>query len=189
MTAIYTFRLIFIAFFGESHAHEVHAPHGLDHTLPLAVLAVFAVLGGLIPLPLESVLPEPHLASEDGKHLLEFISVAVSASGVAVAWFFFHKNRALAEKLARGNVVSDTLRRLWSSAWGFDWLYEQLFQKPYLWFIRVNGHDFVESFVAAVPVAFQRLHAAAALSQNGRTRWYAVSMAAGAILMITMVLL
>ncbi|MEK6806008.1 MAG: NADH-quinone oxidoreductase subunit L [Pseudomonadota bacterium] len=189
MTALYTFRLIFIAFFGQSHGHEVHVPHGLDHSLPLAVLAVFAVLGGLIPLPLESVLPHPHIASEDGKHALEAISVLVSAAGVAVAWFFFHKNRALAEKLARGNLISDALCRLWSSAWGFDWLYDRIFVRPYLWFIRVNGHDFVESFVAAVPVAFQRLHAAAAQSQNGRTRWYAVSMVAGAILMIAMVLL
>jgi NADH-quinone oxidoreductase subunit L len=60
MTAIYTGRMVFVTFFGaprsEAAAHP-HAGHGIAHTLPLAVLAVLAVFGGWIHLPLDSVLP------------------------------------------------------------------------------------------------------------------------------------
>ncbi|MGH8457197.1 MAG: NADH-quinone oxidoreductase subunit L, partial [Stenotrophobium sp.] len=88
LTAIYTFRMIFIAFFGEAH-HEAHQGHGLDHSLPLIVLAALALVGGLIHLPLSGVLPEAHIsdAMEHMKYTLEAASVIVSLSGIVVAWF------------------------------------------------------------------------------------------------------
>ena len=188
MTALYTFRMIFIVFYGEpaghgGHAHEVHVPHGLDHTLPLAVLAVAAVLGGFIPLNLDSVLPH-HEYDEHGKHLLEAVSVLVSASGVFFAWLIFHKNRAWAEKVARRNALGNSLRALWLNAWGFDWLYDQLFRAPYLWFVRVNANDGVDVALGFIPKALRAMNGALALTQTGRIRWYAAGIAAGAVLAV-----
>src|SRR3546814_10287080 len=73
MTALYTFRLIFIAFFGaphvdeHGHTHEVHKPHGTDHSLPLAILAIAALFGGWIHIPHDSVLPQAAI-SEAAEH-------------------------------------------------------------------------------------------------------------------------
>jgi NADH-quinone oxidoreductase subunit L len=193
MTALYTFRMIFIVFFGEpslkdGHAQEVHVPHGADHTVPLAVLAFFAVAGGFIPLNLESVLPQHHHEDESAKHTLEAISVLVSASGVFFAWLIFHKNRAWAERVARQNRVGNALRTLWLNAWGFDWLYDLVFKRPYLWFVRVNAADAADVAIGLIPVSLRAMHAALARTQTGRIRWYAAGMAAGAVVVLGAIL-
>jgi NADH-quinone oxidoreductase subunit L len=188
MTALYTFRMVFIVFFGEPKAREIHAPHGLDHTVSLAVLAVFAVLGGFIPLNLESVLPQAHHADTSAKHTLEAVSVIVSLAGVGLAWLLFHKNRAWAESIARRNPLGDALRRLWLDAWGFDWLYDLLFRRPYLWFTRVNANDGVDVAIGFIPISLRSMHDSLARTQTGRIRWYAAGVAAGAVVVLGVVI-
>jgi NADH-quinone oxidoreductase subunit L len=192
MTALYTFRMIFIVFFGEpagGHAHEVHVPHGLDHTLPLAVLAVAALFGGWFAPNLESVLPHhPHEGAESLKHELAAISVAVSLLGVALAWFIFGKNRAWAERVARQNPAGNALRTLWLNAWGFDWLYDKLFVQPYLWFTRVNQNDGVDVAIGFIPASLRAMHGALSRTQTGQIRWYAAGVAAGAVIVLGAIL-
>ncbi|MGH8541021.1 MAG: NADH-quinone oxidoreductase subunit L, partial [Stenotrophobium sp.] len=189
LTAIYTFRMIFIAFFGEAH-HEAHQGHGLDHSLPLIVLAALALVGGLIHLPLSGVLPEAHIsdAMEHMKYTLEAASVIVSLSGIAVAWFFFHKNRELAASI-KNSAAGSLLFRYWGSAWGFDWLYDRLFVRPYLWFVDVNNADGVDVLVAKIPGVFQRMNGFLSGTQTGKLRWYAAGMGIGACLVIALVVL
>ena len=185
MTALYTFRMIFIVFFGEPKTKDVHVPHGLDHTLPLAVLAFAAVFGGWIPLDLSSVLPQhPHEGGEGLKHELAALSVAVSGLGVFFAWLIFHKNRAWAEKIARRNALGNSLRALWLNAWGFDWLYDLVFRRPYLWFARVNANDGIDVAIGYIPKALFRFNTALAATQTGSIRWYAAGVAAGAVVVI-----
>jgi NADH-quinone oxidoreductase subunit L len=50
LTAIYTFRLIFLVFFGHGHAHVHHKP-GVRMLLPLGVLAVLSIIGGFVEIP------------------------------------------------------------------------------------------------------------------------------------------
>jgi NADH-quinone oxidoreductase subunit L len=186
LTAIYTFRLIFIAFFGEPHGHEVHAPHGADHTLPLAVLAAFSVLGGFIHLPLDSVLPGPRQVTE-ASFAVEWLPVLLSALGVGIAWFLFHQNRGLAGSL-KNSLPGRPLHRFFGAAFGFDWLYDLLFKRPYLWFVHINRNDGVDVAISAIPAGFRKLNEVVARSQNGQIRWYAATVAAGACLVIAGVL-
>lgn len=188
LTGIYTFRLIFVAFFGEPHGHEVHVPHGLDHHIPLLVLAVLAVVGGLIHLPLDGVLPAAHYSEdvEHKKHFLEMVSVVVSLSGIALAWILFQQNRGLAEAM-KTSAVGGLLYRFWRSAWAFDWLYDRLFVKPYLWLVHINRDDIVDVFITSIPRAFRSAHGLLAATQSGRLRGYAAAMAVGACLVIAVV--
>ena len=79
ITAFYTWRMVALTFFGEERfdAHEVH-PHEspASMTIPLIVLAVLSVFGGLLNLP--HVLPGNHVLS----HWLE----PVTAAGDALLW-------------------------------------------------------------------------------------------------------
>jgi NADH-quinone oxidoreductase subunit L len=188
LTALYTFRMIFVVFFGEPKG-EVHASNGASHTLPLVVLAVFSVIGGFIALPLDAVLPKSagH-AGGDVKHLIALASVGVSAAGIALAWFLYVLRPRLIAA-ATANPLGNGLRRYWFAAWGFDWFYDRLFTRPFSAFNHWNRHDGVDGAVALVPAGLQRLHGWAALTQNGRIRWYAAGLAAGAVLFIAGVLL
>ncbi|MCC2657134.1 MAG: NADH-quinone oxidoreductase subunit [Panacagrimonas sp.] len=189
MTGLYTFRMIFIVFFGEAHHHGVHKPHSpIAHDLPLAILAVFAFLGGFIHLPLDSVLPmkEHSEALLHDKHKLEMLSVAVSFGGIVMAWLIFGTSRKNAE---RWRDASDPLRVWWREAFGFDWLYDRLFVKPYLWFIRINAKDIVDQAIGLIPETFRFLNELMAQTQNGMLRWYAAAVAAGAVVIVGAVVL
>src|SRR5690348_2650218 len=94
MTAVYTGRMVFTTFFGAPRseaAQHPHEGHGFAHSVPLAVLAVFALFGGWIHLPLDSVLPEHHFEDEAAKHTIEYVSIAVSLGGLAIAYWLFMK--------------------------------------------------------------------------------------------------
>jgi NADH-quinone oxidoreductase subunit L len=167
----------------------VHKPHSrFAHDLPLAVLAVFAVLGGFIPLPLDAVLPmkEHSEAVLHEKHKLEMLSVAMSFCGVVMAWLIFGTSRKNAE---RWRDATDPLRVWWREAFGFDWLYDRLFVKPYLWFIRGNAKDVVDQAISLIPETFRFLNELVAQTQNGMLRWYAAAVGAGAVVIIGAVVL
>ncbi|MBI3172038.1 MAG: NADH-quinone oxidoreductase subunit L, partial [Hydrocarboniphaga effusa] len=189
MTAIYTSRMVFMTFFGTPRsdaARHPHPGHGAAHSLPLAVLAAFALLGGFIHLPLDSALPEMHHADESGKHAIEMVSIAVSLSGIALAAWLFLRAGNLVDAIA-GNPAGALLRRYWFNAWGFDWLYDRLFRQPYLWFVRVNANDGIDVAIGFIPSSLQAMHGALAKTQTGQIRWYAMGVAAGAVLVLGVV--
>jgi len=189
MTAVYTFRLIFITFFGpERYDAHHHAPHGaktLDHHIPLAVLLVMSILGGLIHLPLDSVLPKLALP-EDGSALAEHLPVVVSLAGIAVAWFLFLKSPGIPAALAAGGFTG-LIGKFWRAAWGFDWLYDVLLVKPFVWLATVNRRDVFDQLVELLPAGFRFAYSRMALMQSGRMRQYAAVMFAGVCVVLIFV--
>jgi NADH-quinone oxidoreductase subunit L len=191
MTALYTGRMVFITFFGAPRTEEAkhpHAGHGFAHSAPLAVLAVFALLGGWIHLPLESVLPQPQHADESAKHTIEAISIAVSLAGLALSAWLFLKAPGVVDAVAK-NPLGALLRRYWFAAWGFDWLYDKLLVQPYLWFTRVNQKDGFDVAIGLIPTGLRALHGSLARTQTGQIRWYAMGVAFGAAVVLGVVLL
>jgi NADH-quinone oxidoreductase subunit L len=191
LTSLYTFRLIFTVFFGEAKI-QAHAGHGIAHWLPLSVLLVLSTLVGglLIHPPLAQVLPAGP-SPEDGpassaKLSVELLSAAVALSGIGVAaWLFFGKP-AFMDRLEK-TALARKLEQLWFNAFGFDWLYDRLFVKPYLWAVRVNGRDWFDVIIGGIPLLLTGLNRLTSHSESGRLRWYAASMAFGAVLVIAAV--
>jgi NADH-quinone oxidoreductase subunit L len=210
LTAVYSFRLIFITFFGPErwrsqpaahHGHDDHGahhglkpqddPHGahtLDHHIPLAVLLLFALGGGLIHLPLDGVLPHAAIADpEAGGVSAEYAPLVVSLLGIAVSWFLFLKNPQIPAALKNG-AITGLIGRFWKNAFGFDWLYDQLFVKPFTWAARVNQSDFLDGLIGLIPLTLRGVNGLLARSQNGSLRWYAFATAAGAALLLALML-
>jgi NADH-quinone oxidoreductase subunit L len=178
-------------FFGKAHHHGVHKPHAkFTHDLPLAVLALLALVGGFIPVGhvLDGVLPHHALSEEmEGKeHLLEAVSVAVSLSGVLLAWLIFGTSWERAKKIADSK---NPILSWWRAAFGFDWLYDKLFVWPYMTFVRVNANDIVDQMIGLIPETFRVLNRWIATTQNGMLRWYAAAVGAGAVLVVGAVIL
>jgi len=191
MTAVYTGRMVWVTFFGAPRseaAQHPHAGHGFAHSVPLAVLAFFAVVGGFIHLPLDSVLPQKEHADISAKHTIELVSVIVGLSGLAVSAWLFLKAPGVVDAVAK-NPIGNGLRRYWFAAWGFDAAYDFLFVKPYLWFTRVNAKDGCDVAIGMIPTALRAAHGAFARSQTGQIRWYAMGVAAGAVLVLGAVVL
>jgi NADH-quinone oxidoreductase subunit L len=188
LTALYTFRMIFIAFHGEEKIKAL-AGTGIAHHLPLIVLAILSTfLGAWIHPPLADVLPV-HEGGDHGttKLVVEILSAAVAVVGLGVAAALFLGNRQTAEKLA-ANPLGRSLWQLWHNAWGFDTLYDRVFVRPYLLLTRLHRRDWINSTVNAAPQFALMLNSALVTTQSGRLRWYALSLFAGAALLLVALL-
>jgi len=191
LTAVYSFRLIFITFFGperfDAHHHAPHGAHTLDHHIPLGILLVLSLVGGFIHLPLAGLLPAAPIPEGDhGPAWIAHLPLIVSLAGIAVSWFLFLKNPQIPAALARGGLTG-AIGKLWQSAWGFDWLYDRLFVKPFVWAAQVNKNDIADSFIGIIPATLRGANTVLVRTQNGSLRLYAGVAGAGACLLIFIV--
>lgn len=184
LTSIYTFRLIFIVFHGEEKT-EAHAGHGISYWLPLSVLLVLSTfIGALIHPPLTGVLPESAgAAGGEMKHTLEYISMAVALAGVALAAVLFLGERRFVSTLAQSGI-GRLVGGLWKNAWGFDWLYDKVFVKPFMFLVRINARDWADAAIGLIPWATLRGNALLAVTQSGKLRWYAATLAIGLVVVM-----
>lgn len=189
MTSIYTFRLIFVAFHGEPKT-DAHPGHGIAHSLPLIVLIVLSTfIGAWITPPLAGVLPESvgHAGGE-AKHSLEIASGAIALAGILLAAMLFLGKRSFVRAVA-SSAPGRLLSAWWFAAWGFDWLYDKLFVKPYLLLCRLLGRDPIDKTLGLIPLLARGGNSATSRSETGQLRWYSASLAGGAVLVLVIVLL
>ncbi len=184
LTSLYTFRLIFIAFHGEAKT-EVHAGHGVSHWLPLGVLLVLSTfIGALIHPPLATVLPtSAGEAGGEAKHSLELLSGVIAVSGIVLAALLFLGQRRFVTRLAE-SAPGRFFAAWWYAAWGFDWLYDRLFVQPYLLLCRLLGRDPFDRGITQIPKLAKGGNRLMSQTESGRLRWYAASLAGGAVLLL-----
>ena len=196
LTSLYTFRMVFVTFFGDAKMQVSRKPGGIM-TAPVVILAVLSVLAGFIELPstlgdvriftnfLGSALPAETVSpggAGDGMALM-IVASAVSLAGIFAAYFLFvGKNRA-ADLLA-GLAPGRMLHRIWFSGWGFDWLYDLLLVRPFVWFARSNKDDFTDLVYLGMIWLTGRFNNLLSLSQNGKIRFYAAGIAFGAVVVV-----
>lgn len=186
-TSLYTFRLIFIVFHGETKT-EAHQVKGFTHTFPLAVLAILSTfIGALITQPLGAVFPESTV-SHDGKYVLEILSGVIAIVGVAIAAWLYLKQRQLVSQVAH-TKTGRFFSTWWFHAWGFDALYDVLFVKPYKGMAWLIQNDPVNQFFNLFGCLFKGANKGLSFSENGLARWYAASLGLGAVLIIALLLL
>ncbi|HEK1010177.1 TPA: NADH-quinone oxidoreductase subunit L [Pseudomonas putida] len=184
MTSLYTFRLIFIAFHGEAKT-EAHAGQGISHWLPLGVLIVLSTfIGAWITPPLAGVLPESagH-AGGDAKHSLEIASGAIAIAGILLSAMLFLGKRRFVSAVANSGI-GRVLSAWWFAAWGFDWIYDKLFVKPYLLISHILRKDPVDRSIGLIPRMARGGHVAMSKTETGQLRWYTASIAVGAVLVL-----
>ncbi|MEN5107793.1 NADH-quinone oxidoreductase subunit L [Pseudomonas sp. TWI672] len=184
MTSLYTFRLIFIAFHGEAKT-QAHAGHGISHWLPLGVLIVLSTfVGAWIHPPLAGVLPESagHAGGE-AKHSLEIASGAIAIAGILLSALLFLGKRRFVSAVANSSI-GRVLSAWWFAAWGFDWIYDKLFVKPYLLISHILRKDPVDRSIGLIPRMARGGHVAMSKTETGQLRWYTASIAVGAVLVL-----
>jgi NADH-quinone oxidoreductase subunit L len=201
LTALYSFRMVFVAFFGRPHGNVAHRP-GLPMQIPLVVLAVLAVVAGFVELPgylghvtLFSDFLAPTFSKTPVTHgdlpfelLTPIAAGAVALLGIGLAYYFFLRNPRSVEALSRSGWAG-VLHRFWYVGWGFDWLYDNLLVRPYVALARSNRDDAVDSLFEATADLTKAAHHLLSETQNGRLRWYAGGLALGAVLLVAILVL
>ena len=183
MTALYTTRMMVVAFFGETKT-EPHDASRINMWGPLVLLCLLSIGGGWMGIGVLDDLLGP-LGEFSHVDPVAVTTMALPLLGILLGWLAFTGRLDLGTLV--GSPAGDALRRFWQSGWAFDWVYDRLFVRPFLWLARINKDDFVDlafRFTAAVTRGF---HHVGALTQTGRLRWYATNMAIGLILVLLIV--
>jgi NADH-quinone oxidoreductase subunit L len=200
LTSLYTFRLIFVAFFGEVKTPVDHPP-GWTMKIPCIVLGILAVVGGFVETPrflgdahfftdfmhnaLPAVVPVASPVMSEG--ISELWVTLAFAVGVLVAYLLYIRQPSAAEALTRP-AIGDALHRFWHSDWAMDWLYDWVFVRPIMWFARVDKGDFIDSVYDAIAYVSRSFYRGLRTTESGRVRWYAAGIVAGSILFVAIVL-
>jgi NADH-quinone oxidoreductase subunit L len=199
LTSLYTFRMVFLTFFGPARAQITHRPK-LPMAIPLVALAVLSLGAGFLEIPrtlgnlplfsdfLHSALPPATLspARVPYEGVFEVISGVVSLVGILVIYWFIMPLRSITESWVSARWGA-ALHRFWFVGWGFDWLYDRIFVWPYSWLARVNRQDIVDLFYTGLALLTESLHRVLSATESGQVRRYAMGIAIGAIITIGLV--
>ena len=187
MTSLYTFRMIFIVFHGKEQIHA-HAGKGITHHLPLIVLMILSTfVGALIVPPLQGVLPQTTELEHGRVMTLEMTSGVVAIAGILIAAWLWLGKRTLVTSIAN-SAPGRLLGTWWYNAWGFDWLYDKVFVKPFLGVAWLLKRDPLNALMN-VPAILSRFAGKGLLfSENGYLRWYVASMSIGAVVVLALLM-
>lgn len=199
ITAVYTFRMVFVTFFGEEKTHA-SKPMGAAMNAPLLILGIGAIVAGFIETPqtlghvtlfssfIEHTIPAAefeHLATST-EILLQLASVAAVASGFLVAYMLWLRSPEMSGQFARSSVGRG-LRAWLDAGWGFDWVYTNVFAAPFAASARANRGDALGVAASGIAMTVRGAAHIARMSQNGQLRWYMACIGIGAAIAIALV--
>jgi NADH-quinone oxidoreductase subunit L len=195
LTALYTFRLLFIVFFGEvsafarEHLHRERFEGPLSMLWPVGTLAVLAVIGGLLQIPgiwhaVDTwIEPVTDSVEEAGGALATFsvlASLAAALGGIAVAWALYKRpSEKPAEIRRRFPWAARTLEhKLY-----FDEAYDAAFYEPVSRLATWLGRWFEEPIVlrslGGLGTGVRDVSDRVSAAQTGRVRAYVLALAMG----------
>ncbi|NEU08909.1 NADH-quinone oxidoreductase subunit L [Flavihumibacter sp. R14] len=196
ITAAYTTRMMILTFWGESKTEIGHKP-GKLMTIPLVVLAFFALFAGFIELPhnfghftlfsdlLHPVLPETRLGeSETNEWIFQLVAATVTLGGISLAYYFYYKQPQRLSNL-RSSGAFNRIYDFWLSGWGFDKIYDTLIVKPVVYLANINRRDIIDQIYNAITSGTTALYRLLSFTQSGSLRWYVMGLIVGAILILT----
>lgn len=195
LTALYSFRMIFITFYGEAKTNPIFVP-GKLMTIPLIILAILSLVGGFVELPssignihlfsnlVDNTLPAIVTKAVEGQELLfQILSAIIALSGIYIAYLIYFKNPLLSEPYSHSRI-----NKFFEKGWGFDKAYDTLFVKPIVWLSVIDKNDFFDLWnigLSRLALLFNRL---LSTTQNGKMRWYLLSFAVGIAIILTYLL-
>jgi NADH-quinone oxidoreductase subunit L len=194
LTAFYSFRLVFVTFWGPSrvdphHASQVHEPSP-TMTVPLLILAVLSIAAGYLGIP-EFLTPvfEQHEGSAHGGGAMGIMLVATTMGlmGIAGAYYAYVLDPSLPDRWAQQWRTAYE----WSlHKWYFDETYDRFIVRPTF---TAAAELWKRIDVAVIDGAVNGIARAIAwgawflrLIQTGQAQHYALGMALGAVVILTM---
>ena len=196
LTAFYSFRLVFVTFWGPSHvdhhlAVQVHEPSN-TMTIPLIILALLSIVTGYLGIP---GFLEPMFATESGGSahhgsgtiVIMFLATAMGLLGIAGAYYVYVLNPSLPDRWAQR---WRTAYQLSLNKWYVDETYDRSIVRPTLTAaMELWKHvdvTVIDGAVNGVARAIAWGGWLLRLVQSGQTQHYALGMALGAVVILTL---
>ena len=195
LTAFYSFRLVFVSFWGPSRVDQQHAAHVHEPsptmTVPLVILAVLSIATGYVGIPefLAPVFEGGDGAHGGGAMGIMLLATAMGLLGIGGAYYAYVLHPSLPDRWAHQWRTAYE----WSfHKWYFDEAYDRSIVHPTF---TVAAELWKRIDVAVIDGAVNGVARAIAwgawflrLVQSGQTQHYALGMALGAVLILTLLM-
>lgn len=200
ITAFYTTRLMIIVFWGEMKTPIGHPP-GRVMTVPLIILAVLSVIAGFVEWPhnmmhvtlfsdlVQKVLPAT-IVQETGPSeiIFQLIAIATTLLGIYTGYSLYYRDTRLIEQWRQMPEMRD-VRNFLYKGWGFDWLNNLIFVRPFVYLTSINKSDFFDQLYKGIASGSRKLNESFSVSQNGSLRWYVAGVLIGILFILTLQLI
>jgi NADH-quinone oxidoreductase subunit L len=196
LTAFYSFRLVFVTFWGRSHLDNhhvthVHEPSG-TMTVPLLILAVLSIATGYVGIPefLTPMFEQNGTYEGGGSLVIMLLATAMGILGIAGAYYAYVVHPSLPDQLAQKWRTAYE----WSlHKWYVDEAYDRSVVRPTFTTASVLWKRMDVAVIDGAVNGIARAVAWGAwllrLVQSGQTQHYALAMALGAVAILTMFLI
>jgi NADH-quinone oxidoreductase subunit L len=199
MTAFYSFRLVFVTFWGPSHVDPHHADHihepSSTMTTPLIVLAILSIATGYLGIP-EFLGPMFETGAGTSAHggaasiVIMVLATSMGLIGIAGAYYVYVLNPTLPDQFAQKwqALYQGSLNK-----WYVDEAYDRTIVRPTfsaaseLW-KRVDV-AVIDGAVNGVARAIAWSGWVLRLTQSGQVQHYALGMALGVVVILTVFLM
>jgi NADH-quinone oxidoreductase subunit L len=200
LTSLYTFRMVFLTFAGPLRTPVGHRP-GWAMNIAMVVLAALSLSTGFLEIPktlgggvhlfsgfIQNAMPATVLAvsREVYESAFQWVSGGMAVLGAALIYLLILCFPTVTATLVRTSA-GVAMHRYWFSGWGFDWLYDRLLVRPYVFLARIDRDDIIDSFFDLISWLGVLGHRVLSTTQNGKMRSYAAGLAVGAAVVIGMV--
>lgn len=204
LTALYTFRMVFVTFFGKLKVLPLSRPEisGALIIVPITLLTVFSIIAGFVQTPaylggislftdfLQSSLPLPaeRQVSLLTKACLYTDTFLAPLLGLFLAYWLYIRQPHYAARLAASRFGT-SLNRFFFSGWGFDIVYASVFADFYRSLARINRRDFIDFFYSGMASAASFLYRVLKFFQCGKLRWYAAGITLGTVILMAIAII
>jgi len=195
LTAFYSFRLVFVTFWGPSRVDQQHAAHVHEPsptmTVPLVILAVLSIATGYVGIPefLAPVFEGGDGAHGGGAMGIMLLATAMGLLGIGGAYYAYVLHPSLPDRWAHQWRTAYE----WSfHKWYFDEAYDRSIVRPTFTVAAVLWKRIDVAVIDGAVNGVARAIAWGAwflrLVQSGQTQHYALGMAFGAVVILTLLM-
>jgi len=192
LTSIYSCRLFFLAFMGESRFEcELQSSSSKLLKLSLIALAVLSLIGGVfantLEISLSGVFPSVKSLNLDEPHWLHSVAIATPFVGIVFSWIYFSDYRNSNQGSSNNTAYQDKPNALvifCRQGLGFDHLYDWMLVKPYCYLAKLNRKDIFDQLIMLSAWYVGICHDVLKSSQTGKLRWYAAAIGLATLLLL-----
>ncbi len=198
-TAFYMFRLFFLTFMGayrgDSHKYEHAHESPASMYVPLIVLSILSVFGGLLNVPgalgghhaLKSFLGIATEYSFEANHKLEYILMGLTTLMiVAIIFFAYKKYVRNTYKATEATGFAKVLANKYYLDEGYEVIIVKPIKKLSSWFSNVFDNKIIDAMVNGTGKLLQSASGYLRFIQNGQISFYLLMMVVGLILILSL---
>lgn len=178
LTSIYIFRMIFIIFHGKIKIIPKKC-NGINHTLPLIVLSILSsYIITSIKLPILNDL------LKNNNYLYKKIIIEITSSIFSFLGIFLAVKSWLYKRNLFKILNLNFLKLFILNNFGFDFIYNKLFVIPFLRVIKLITFDPIDKLMYLPVYISFLIERILIISNNGKLRWYLISLNIGTLIVL-----